>query len=143
MNPFYKNLALWLVISLMMVMLFQIFKQPDRAKAGISYSDFLTMVESGSVNQVTIQGENISGMSTQGPFKTYAPKDPELISILFQVICRTVRRATPVLSAHSCLRSVVFLLHGCVCNPHHKPRRPGGRDSALSPISPPQSYQNN
>ncbi len=82
MNPFYKNLALWLVISLMMVMLFQIFKQPDRAKTGISYSDFLTMVESGSVNQVTIQGENLSGMSNQGPFKTYAPKDPELISLL-------------------------------------------------------------
>lgn len=82
MNPFYKNLALWLVISLMMVMLFQIFKQPDRASTGISYSDFLTMVDSGSVNQVTIQGENISGMSSQGPFKTYAPKDPELISLL-------------------------------------------------------------
>jgi len=82
LNPFYKNLALWLVISLMMVMLFQIFKQPDRNRTGISYSDFLTMVDSGSVNQVTIQGENISGMSTQGPFKTYAPKDPELISLL-------------------------------------------------------------
>jgi len=82
LNPFYKNLSLWLVISLMMVMLFQIFKQPDRATTGVSYSDFLTMVDSGSVNQVTIQGENISGMSTQGPFKTYAPKDPELISLL-------------------------------------------------------------
>ena len=82
MNPFYKNLALWLVISLMMVMLFQIFKHPDRTSAAIDYSDFLNMVESGSVNQVTIQGENISGMSSQGPFKTYAPKDPELITML-------------------------------------------------------------
>jgi cell division protease FtsH len=82
LNPFYKNLALWLVISLMMVMLFQIFKQPDRGSAAISYSDFLNMVDSGSVNQVTIKGENISGMSAQGPFKTYAPKDPELISLL-------------------------------------------------------------
>ncbi|MCJ7776060.1 MAG: ATP-dependent metallopeptidase FtsH/Yme1/Tma family protein, partial [Desulfobulbaceae bacterium] len=82
MNPFYKNLALWLVISLMMVMLFQIFKQPDRGNAAVSYSDFLNMVDSGSVNQVTIQGENISGMSGQGPFKTYAPKDPELITLL-------------------------------------------------------------
>ncbi|MEJ2587140.1 MAG: ATP-dependent zinc metalloprotease FtsH [Deltaproteobacteria bacterium] len=82
MNPFYKNLALWLVISLMMVMLFQIFKQPDRGSVGVSYSDFLNMVESGSVNQVTIKGENISGMSSRGPFKTYAPKDPELIKLL-------------------------------------------------------------
>ncbi len=82
MNPFYKNLALWLVISLLMVMLFQIFKQPGKGASNVSYSDFLTMVENGSVVQVTIQGENISGISAQGPFKTYAPKDPELIKLL-------------------------------------------------------------
>ncbi len=82
MNPFYKNLALWLVISLMMVMLFQIFKQPDKSSASVGYSDFLSMVESGSVSSVTIQGDNISGMSAQGPFKTYAPKDPEMIGLL-------------------------------------------------------------
>ncbi len=82
MNPFYKNLALWLVISLMMVMLFQIFKHPDRSNISVSYSDFLSMVENGSVNNITIQGDNISGMSAQGPFKTFAPKDPELINLL-------------------------------------------------------------
>jgi len=82
LNPFYKNLALWLVISLMMVMLFQIFKQPDKSSASVGYSDFLSMVESGSVSSVTIQGDNISGMSAQGPFKTYTPKDPEMIGLL-------------------------------------------------------------
>jgi len=63
-------------------MLFQIFKAPERGNAAVSYSDFLSMVESESVVQVTIQGDNISGMSSQGPFKTYAPKDPELIQLL-------------------------------------------------------------
>ena len=82
MNQFYKNLALWLIISLMMIILFQIFKAPDRASAPISYSDFLGMVEDESIIQVTIQGDNISGMSTQGLFKTFAPKDPELIKLL-------------------------------------------------------------
>jgi cell division protease FtsH len=82
LNPFYKNLALWLVISLMMVMLFQIFKQPSRSNIAVSYSDFLGMVESGGVTQVIIQGDNISGISSNGPFKTYAPKDPELITLL-------------------------------------------------------------
>ena len=82
MNPFYKNLALWLVISLMMIMLFQIFKQPDKGRLTVSYSDFLGMVENGGVNEVTIQGDDISGRSSQGPFKTYAPKDPELIKLL-------------------------------------------------------------
>ena len=65
-----------------MVMLFQIFKQPGKGAATVSYSDFLSMVENGTVVQVTIQGDNISGISAQGPFKTYAPKDPELIKLL-------------------------------------------------------------
>lgn len=65
-----------------MVMLFQIFKQPGKGASSVSYSDFLSMVENGSVVQVTIQGDNISGISAQGPFKTYAPKDPELIKLL-------------------------------------------------------------
>lgn len=82
MNPFYKNLALWLVISLMMIMLFQIFRQPSTTSSAISYSDFLTMVENNSVANVVIQGDNIVGMSNQGPFKTIAPKDPELIKLL-------------------------------------------------------------
>jgi cell division protease FtsH len=82
LNPFYKNLALWLVISLMMVMLFQIFKQPVGSRISVSYSDFLSMVEGDSVNEVIIQGDNISGVSAQGPFKTFAPKDPELIKLL-------------------------------------------------------------
>ncbi len=82
MTPFYKNIALWLVICLMVVMLFQIFKQPERGSVGLSYSEFLSMVERGNVVQVTIQGENISGISSQGPFRTYAPKDPELIKLL-------------------------------------------------------------
>ena len=82
MSPFYKNLALWLVISLMIIMLVQIFKQPERTSASVTYSEFMSMVENGSVIQVTIQGDNISGVSSQGPFKTFAPKDPELIHLL-------------------------------------------------------------
>ncbi len=66
----------------MMIMLFQIFKQPERSRIAIDYSDFLSMVENEGVIQVTIQGDDISGMSSQGPFKTYAPKDPELIGLL-------------------------------------------------------------
>ncbi|MFC1820753.1 ATP-dependent zinc metalloprotease FtsH [Thermodesulfobacteriota bacterium] len=82
MNPIYKNLALWLVICLMVIMVIQVFKQQDIASTSVGYSDFLSMVESGSVIQVVIQGDNLSGISSQGPFKTFAPKDPELIKLL-------------------------------------------------------------
>ena len=82
MNLSHKNLAILIAIMIMMIMLFRIFKQPERGNISVSYSDFLTMVEGGSVMQVTIQGDNISGTSSQGPFKTFAPKDPELIKLL-------------------------------------------------------------
>jgi cell division protease FtsH len=82
LTPFYKNLALWLIISLMVIMLYQIFKQPSTGSTTVGYSDFLNMVESGGVMQVVIQGNNLAGTSSQGPFKTVAPDDPDLISML-------------------------------------------------------------
>jgi cell division protease FtsH len=66
----------------MMIMLFQIFKQQGNSSISVSYSDFLSMVESESVLQVTIQGDDISGISARGPFETFTPKDPELIKLL-------------------------------------------------------------
>ncbi len=82
LNLSYKNLALLLVIILMMFMLFRTVKQPSSSSVSVSYSDFLSMVESGSVSQVVIQGDNLSGVSSQGPVRTFAPKDPELIKLL-------------------------------------------------------------
>lgn len=81
MNLSYKNLAVLIIIGLMLVMLFRVFNQPGNS-VSIDYSDFLSMVESASVIQVTIQGDNISGLSAQGPFNTFAPKDPGLIQLL-------------------------------------------------------------
>jgi cell division protease FtsH len=83
LNSFSKNLTLWLVISLMFVLLFQIFKKETKQNGQITYSEFLTMVERGDINQVTIQGDRIYGVTNQSqPFKTFAPKDLELIKIL-------------------------------------------------------------
>ena len=69
-------------MMVMMLMLFQISKQQRSSSVSVSYSDFLSMVESGNVIQIVIQGDNLSGISSQGPFKTFAPKDPELIKLL-------------------------------------------------------------
>jgi cell division protease FtsH len=83
LNTFSKNLTLWLVISLMMILLFQIFKKETRQAGQLSYSEFLNMVERGDVSQVTIQGDKISGITNHGQsFRTFAPKDLELIKIL-------------------------------------------------------------
>ncbi len=82
MKPFYKNLALWLVICLVMIMVFNVFNAPQTAKNEISFSDFIDMVDSGQISEVTIQGRDISGTKGTTAFKTYAPDDPTLIKLL-------------------------------------------------------------
>jgi len=82
-NPFYKNLALWLVISLMMILLFNLFNQSRIQDREISYTEFMTQVERGSVVGVVIQGQEISGTQADGArFKTFAPQDADLIKVL-------------------------------------------------------------
>jgi cell division protease FtsH len=83
LNPFYKNLALWLVITLMMVMLYNLFNQQQLAQDDISYSEFLAMVEADRVAEVTIQGQEIRVTDlNRSRFKIYAPQDPALIQRL-------------------------------------------------------------
>ncbi len=83
MSPFYKNLALWLVISLMVILLFNMFNQPQTSRLETTYSQFLEAVRKGEVAQVTIQGDHILGVYVNGsPFRTYVPQDPDLIRIL-------------------------------------------------------------
>ncbi len=82
MKPFYKNLALWLVICLVMIMVFNVFNAPQTAKNEISFSNFIDMVDSGQISEVTIQGRNISGTNGSTAFKTYTPEDPTLVKLL-------------------------------------------------------------
>ncbi len=83
MNTFTKNLLLWATISLVMVVLFNLFNQPQAPQTKFSYSEFLSKVNSGDVMQVTIQGPRIMGELVEGgKFVTYAPSDPQLVTRL-------------------------------------------------------------
>ena len=85
MNPFYKNLALWLVITLMMVMLYNLFSKQHLAENNISYTEFLAMVNEERVSQVVIQGQELFVTGVDGErLKVFAPEDGELINILRQ-----------------------------------------------------------
>ena len=88
MNPFYKNLALWLVILMMFIMLYQLFTKQHLTDTNRSYSEFLSRVEEERVGEVIIQGQEIYWNDTTGDsrhnFKTYAPQDSDLIKILRQ-----------------------------------------------------------
>ncbi|WP_457552839.1 ATP-dependent zinc metalloprotease FtsH [Desulfobacula sp.] len=83
MNQFYKNISLWLVIVLMMVMLYNIFNQQQVGQVEIDYSEFLAMVETGRINSVVIQGQDLYLTDGSGArYKSFAPDDGNLISFL-------------------------------------------------------------
>ena len=84
MNQFYKNLALWLVIGMIMIAVFNILTQPLNSQSEVIFSEFMNEVESGKITEVTIQGDRINGKYLDGSsFQTMTPsKDQDLIRIL-------------------------------------------------------------
>ena len=84
MGNFGKNLALWVIIGLLLVALFNLFQQPSgRGAGGVAFSEFLADVEGGRVSEVTIKGGEIAGVRKDGrSFATYAPNDPGLVDRL-------------------------------------------------------------
>jgi len=84
LNQFYKNLALWLVIGLIIIGLVNVFQKPITPQSEIIYSEFLERADKGLITEVVIQGDNINGKNMDGTsFQTTAPpNDPELFKIL-------------------------------------------------------------
>ena len=83
MNQLHKNLALWLVILLVMIMLYNIMANRQQQQPALAYSDFLVAVEAGDVRSVTLQGQNIEGVyQDERTFNSFAPDDPGLVEEL-------------------------------------------------------------
>ena len=81
-----KNLAMWGIIILLSLGLFNLFQNPENIKSSnnrVSFSKFLENVEDGRVVEVNIQGNNISGVLSDGnSFNTYSPNYPNLVGKL-------------------------------------------------------------
>ena len=82
----FKNLAMWGIIVFLTIGLYNMFKNPQGSinkNDQIIFSEFLTEVDNGRVVKVQIQGNNISGVLSNGKnFSTYTPGDPNLIEKL-------------------------------------------------------------
>ena len=70
MRNFSKNIAVWVIITLILIALFNVFESnSDRGGNVIAYSDFLERIESGEIKEVTINRDKISGSTSDGrPF---------------------------------------------------------------------------
>ena len=83
MNKVSHNLALWLLLGLVFLVLFNVFNRQQLREPERPFSDFYASVEKGEVARVLIQGKTIHWeLKNDERFKTFAPEDPELIKTL-------------------------------------------------------------
>ena len=85
MNNLFKNVAIWLVIALILMTVFNQFGSRPTGQAQVEYSQFIEEVRQGQVAKVTIEGQVLKGVRADGRrFTTYAPSDPWLVSDLLK-----------------------------------------------------------
>ena len=82
-----KNLAMWLIIVILTIGLYNMFKNPQNLNVNksekIIFSKFLDEVDNGRVVEVQIQGNNIKGVMANGEtFTTYSANYPNLVEKL-------------------------------------------------------------
>ena len=96
MSNFGRNLALWVIIALLLVVLFNLF-QPGATRpptTQVAYSEFVGEVNAGRVRDVVIQGRTVTGQLTDGrSFQTYTPEDPTLVPRLTDKGVRVIAKA--------------------------------------------------
>lgn len=85
MNNLIKNMAIWLVIALILMTVFNQFSVRQQTQVPIDYSQFITELNQGRIAKVTIDGRTLRGIKSDGRrFTTYAPSDPWLVSDLLK-----------------------------------------------------------
>jgi len=85
LNNLIKNVAIWLVIALVLMTVFNQFSTRQASQKAVEYSQFIEEVKQGRIAKVTIEGRVLKGVKTTGErFTTYSPSDPWLVSDLLK-----------------------------------------------------------
>jgi len=83
LSPLQKNIALWLSVVLVFILLINLFSQPRAGSEQINFSEFLDRLDKNEVREVTIQGDNLEGvLMSNKRFKTYNPGYAKLVEDL-------------------------------------------------------------
>ncbi len=79
----YRSIFIWLLIGIMMILLFNLLGTPKKAEQEMIFSEFMTKLEAGDIEEVIIKGNVINGQLKDGKnFKTFAVEYPELVKML-------------------------------------------------------------
>jgi cell division protease FtsH len=99
-----RNLAFWVVLFLMIVVLFNVFSSGSGGMQSreVSYSEFVANVENGSIDAVTLDGEKVSFIGgDKREYYTIRPGDADVTDLLIQneVAIRAEQQETSGLQA--------------------------------------------
>ncbi|MDR2241014.1 MAG: ATP-dependent zinc metalloprotease FtsH, partial [Zoogloeaceae bacterium] len=84
-NNLFKNLAIWLVIGVVLMTVFNQFSARQVAQNTLEYSQFLDEVKAGHIDKVVIQGRTLEATTMEGKkVISYAPSDIWLVSDLLK-----------------------------------------------------------
>jgi cell division protease FtsH len=85
LNNLFKNLAIWLVIGVVLMTVFNQFSTRQVAQNTLDYSQFLEEVKAGRIAKVVIQGRTLEATTTEGKkITSYAPPDLWMVSDLLK-----------------------------------------------------------
>ena len=85
MNNMFKNLAVWLVIGLVLMTVFNQFNSRQAPQASMEYSEFMDEVGKGSISKVVIEGRILKATTSDGrKLTSYAPPDLWMVSDLLK-----------------------------------------------------------
>jgi cell division protease FtsH len=85
LNNMFKNMAIWLVIGIVLMTVFNQFNTRQATLGSLEYSQFLEEVKQGRITKVVIQGRTLEATTTDGKrITTYAPPDLWMVSDLLK-----------------------------------------------------------
>lgn len=85
MNNMFKNLAIWLVIGLVLMTVFNQFNSRQVTQSSMEYSQFIDEVKQGHIAKVVIEGRILKATTSDGKKLTsYAPPDLWMVSDLLK-----------------------------------------------------------
>jgi cell division protease FtsH len=86
-NNLFKSIAIWMVVALVLMTVFNQFnaRQPATAQSQLDYSQFLDEVKLGHIAKVTIEGRTLKATTSDGKHVTsFAPSDLWMVSDLLK-----------------------------------------------------------
>ena len=84
-NNLFRNVAIWVVIGLVLMTVFNQFNNKQATQNAVEYSQFIEEVKDGKITKVVMEGRTLKATTTDGKkITSYAPPDIWLVSDLLK-----------------------------------------------------------